>query len=183
MFVLETPRLLLRDLQPDDCTPMHLLGSDPEVTRYCQYIALETEEQARAWVRDTMVHNASTPRFSYNLAIVRRGEGSVIGWIGIGRAEDQTLGELDFGYALRPGFWGQGYMTEALQALLSFVLEQLGALSVYGECDARNPASARVMEKAGLTLVGRKQGADGSESLVYVVSGKEWVERHSRSDT
>lgn len=176
MFALETPRLLLRDLLPDDWTTMHLLGSDGEVTRYCQYIAMETQEQAREWVRETMVHNAAAPRFSYNLAIVRREDDAVLGWIGIGRADDQTLGELDFGYALRPAYWGQGYMNEALCALLSFCFWQLGAQSVYGECDARNPASARVMEKAGLHLVRRSQGADGSESLLYAATAAAWKE-------
>ncbi len=179
MLQLETPRLILRDLLPDDWAPMHQLRSDPTVTRYCDYIASETPEQARTWVRETMVHNAMTPRLSYNLAIVRRDDGCVMGWIGIGRASDQTQGEMDFGYALRPAFWGQGYMTEALTALLGFVFRELGATGVYGECDVAHPASGRVMEKAGLRFVGRVSDEDGSESLRYTASAAEWLARQA----
>ncbi len=179
MFTLETPRLLLRDLVPDDAAPMHLLRSDPIVTRYCEYIASETPEQAERWVRDTMVHNAMDPRFSYNLAIVHKTDGAVMGWIGIGQATDPTLGELSFGYALRPAYWGQGYTTEALTALLTFAYEELAAASVQGECATDNPASGRVMQKAGLRFVERRPEDDGSESDYYAATADEWRSRRS----
>ena len=156
---------------------MHLLRSDPVVTRYCEYMASSTPEEARAWVQDTMVHNAMEPRFSYNLAIVRREDGCVMGWIGIGRAKDPTLGELSFGYALRPAFWGQGCMTEALTALLGFAYEELGAASIQGECAAENPASARVMEKAGLRYIECRDEDDGSQSLYYAATAEQWRAR------
>jgi RimJ/RimL family protein N-acetyltransferase len=182
MFLLETPRLILRDLLPQDAAPMHLLRSDPVVTRYCDYIASETPEQAETWVRDTMVHNAAEPRLSYNLAIVRRSDGCIMGWIGIGQANDPALGELSFGYAMRPDFWGQGYMTEALTALLGCAFRQWGAQSVQGECDAANPASARVMEKAGLRFIKRTPEEDGSESLWYAATAAEWQARAAKRD-
>jgi [ribosomal protein S5]-alanine N-acetyltransferase len=174
MFTLDTARMLLRDLIPDDAAPMHLLRSDTTVTRYCAYIASQMPEEAEAWVRDTMVHNAMRPRLSYNLAIVRKEDGQIMGWIGIGKASDPSLGEMSFGYALRPAYWGEGYMTEALTALLEFAFEELGARSVQGECDAQNPASARVMEKAGLIFVERRAEDDGSESDYYAASADAW---------
>jgi RimJ/RimL family protein N-acetyltransferase len=179
MFALETERLWLRDLLPQDAAPMHLLRSDRVVTRYCAYIESETPEQAEAWVRDTMVHNATMPRLSYNLAIVGKADQAVLGWIGIGQASDPTLGELSFGYALRPAYWGQGYMTEALTALLGYAFDALEAQSVQGECDAANPASARVMEKAGMRFVRRVPEDDGSESDYYAVTAAEWVMRRA----
>jgi [ribosomal protein S5]-alanine N-acetyltransferase len=177
MLILETPRLILRDLTPDDLDPLHLLRSDPVVTRYCDYIACDALEQTRRWLCETMAHNAKEPRDSYNLAVVRRADRCVMGWIGIGRANDPTVGELDFGYALRPAFWGQGYMTEALSAVLRFATEQLGTERIYGKCDAKNVGSARVMQKAGLRLLKRTSEDDGSESLLYATGAQTWAER------
>lgn len=182
MFTLETPRLILRDLAPQDEVAMHLLRSDPAVTRYCEYIASETPAQTRRWLHDTMAHNAAEPRLSYNLAIVRRSDGCVIGWIGIGRAQDPALGELDFGYALRPAFWGQGYATEALVALLGYAFRHLGAARIFGECDAENVASARVMEKAGLRLVKPTAGDGDGESLCFAASAAEWAQRQGAGE-
>ena len=181
MFTLETARLLLRDLILKDAVPMHALRSDPVVTRYCAYIASDTLEEAKTWVRDTMVHNAMRPRLSYNLAIVSKEDGQVMGWIGIGQADDPTLGELSFGYALRSAYWGRGYMTEALTALLTFAYEELGAKSVQGECDAQNPASGRVMAKAGLRFVERRPEDDGRESDYYAATAEAWKTWHSTS--
>ena len=171
MFSITTPRLILRDLQPEDEPAMRALRTDPVVTRHIDYIASESDEQVHAWVVETIRHNAMLPRFAYNLTIVRHGDGATLGWIGIGRGDDQERGEMDFGYALLPAYWGQGYTSEALGALLDFVFGELGVARVYGECDADNPASARVMEKAGMR---RDPQGEPCDTLRYALSREEW---------
>jgi [ribosomal protein S5]-alanine N-acetyltransferase len=152
MFTIETPRLILRDLLESDLQPFFALASDPAVTRFQSFIRCADEDQARAYLRSAEIHNKAVPRFAYNLAILRKADGAWLGWFGMGRPEDPTLGDLDFGYGLRPAYWGQGYMTEVVKAMVDFSLRDLGIQSIFAECDEENPASARVMEKAGLRL-------------------------------
>ena len=60
----------------------------------------------------------------------------------------------DFGYVLGRDYWGQGYATEALQAVVEYALSQDSIVRVWAVCDVENTASARVMEKAGLKREG-----------------------------
>jgi [ribosomal protein S5]-alanine N-acetyltransferase len=179
MFAIKTKRLILRDLLAEDESALHQLRSNPAVTQYIDYIKSETEADTYQWLRGTIMHNARMPRLSYNLAIVRQMDNQVMGWIGIGQPSDPTSGDLDFGYALLPDFWGQGYMSEALEALLGYAFESLGAQRIFGECEVVNEASARVMEKVGLHLETRrwerKESTEKlSETLRYVIRREEW---------
>ena len=78
-------------------------------------------------------------------------------------------GEREFGYLLTTSVWGNGYMTEALRAVLIYEFETLGSLYISATCKTTNPASARVMEKAGMQLVKTVHDFD--------FEGK-WAERH-----
>jgi RimJ/RimL family protein N-acetyltransferase len=60
-----------------------------------------------------------------------------------------------FGYVLARQYWGNGYMLEALAHLVDWALAQPGVYRAWAFCDVDNPGSARVMEKAGMTLEGR----------------------------
>lgn len=74
-------------------------------------------------------------------------------------------------------------MPEALDVLLGYAFEHLGAQRIFGECDAANKPSARVMEKVGLYLGARSWKRQGptdelSETLHYVVNREEWQRNH-----
>ncbi|GHO56764.1 hypothetical protein KSB_52390 [Ktedonobacter robiniae] len=92
----------------------------------------------------------------------------LIGWLFIGgssHGEDTK----SFGYALGPRFWGHGYMTEALQAVFDYEFNVLATSRIVAECETQNTASARVMQKCGMTFVGTffDQDFEGN-----------WAERH-----
>ena len=184
---LITPRLILRDFEEDDWSALHAFRSDPDVARYMDWEP-ETPARTRSWVLATIPHNRARPRFSYNLSIVRRADERIIGWIGIGVPSRRSAyeREYDFGYALARAYWGQGYMTEALRALLRFAFDKLRAQRVFGECDARNIASARVMEKAGMrreTHFRHRYAAAGDEqdNFRYAIHDHEWQAESTRS--
>ena len=180
MFRLNTARLILRDFVPGDWPSIYALCMEPQVTRYQSWLRLDTEEQTRQWLQGAIYHNQLVPRDAYNLAVELAQPREVSGWLGWGRPSDPTRGDYDFGYALHPAHWGQGYMTEALQAMLKFIFESLGAESITGECALSNRASARVMEKAGLTLSARWPEHDAStgvteDHLRYAIHYADWV--------
>ncbi|MEM7029206.1 MAG: GNAT family N-acetyltransferase [Chloroflexota bacterium] len=180
MFQLDTPRLILRDFVADDWQAMHLIFADDETTRYIDWLKSETEVDTQKRVNDIIYHNACKPRISYNLLIERKTDQASIGWIGIGGATDQTLGDLDFGYALGKAYWGQGFMTEALQHLLDFSFQTLHVKKIFGVCDIANVGSVRVMEKVGMTLEAtliKQNDTTGriDESLRFAILYEDWL--------
>jgi ribosomal-protein-alanine N-acetyltransferase len=171
MLSIETDRLILRDLQLDDEPAMAALRMDPVVTRYIDYILSRTPAEVHEWLLGTLDHNSRVPRLSWNLTILRKADGPTLGWIGIGRGSHPQRGDLDFGYALLPEHWRQGYAAEALHALIDWCFSNLAIQRVYGECDIANLRSARVMLNAGL-LTDPTPGPEGD--LRFAVSREEW---------
>jgi len=149
MFKLETDRLILRDLIPDDCTLFHIMSNEARITKYQKWFM--GENGCQQWLEEAIMHNQRIPRFAYNLAIVEKSNGRAIGWIGWG-AHDLEKREYGFGYALLFEFWGKGIMTEALKCGIKYMFDELNANIISDHCVDDNPGSARVMEKAGLVL-------------------------------
>lgn len=186
MFACSSERLILRDFVEDDWQAIYALSQAPAVIRYQSWLRLAGPIESQQWVQRAIHHNHLQPREAYNLAIVEHATQAVIGWLGWGRPSDRSRGDYDFGYALLPGVWGRGYMTEALQAAINSMFGLLEARLVYGECASRNRASARVMEKCGLTLVAQwnepdaTTGADETHQR-YAIGIGEWRQRHRAS--
>lgn len=156
-----TKRLLLRKLLPQDAGMMYAnWASDPEVTRCLRWEphrnVAQTQELLAAWA--TLYPN---PDY-YQWAIVEKSSGEVIGSVSIcnsllGEPQQKTEWPgLDFaegiwepGYCMGRRWWGKGYMTEALQAAVRFWFEQTDGQWLACCHAVDNPASGRVMEKAG----------------------------------
>ena len=73
-------------------------------------------------------------------------------------------------------------MTEVLQSAIVYMFESLAANLVYGECASSNRASARVMEKSGMTLVSQWSEPDitgtSADHERYAIQREEWRQRH-----
>jgi len=188
MFQLETPRLILRDWIESDLPLIEALARESDVTRYQTWLRLGDESACRHWLASAIFHNQQDPRFAYSTAVVSKQTKRPIGWLGWGDAEDPEHGDASFGYALLPTEWGRGYMTEAVLAMLQFVFETLGRNSIYATCAVSNRRSARVLEKAGLTLVHRWMRRDEEmnveeEHLRYRMERTDWTARTIGTDT
>ena len=146
---LETPRLVLRQFAAGDWDAVNAMLSDPEAARYMHFAAW-TEDQRRQWF-DSCVTNEQPDADTLDWVITRKLSGDVIGWFGIGTSSDVAVqGERSFGYLLNRVSWNQGYMTEALRAVLAYEFGVRGAPRLRATCNVANPASARVMEKVGM---------------------------------
>jgi [ribosomal protein S5]-alanine N-acetyltransferase len=149
---LETPRLILRPFVSGDWPTVNAMVSNPEAIRYMHF-AHWTEEQRRRWFDWCVTSAEEAGSETMNWAICRKEAGDVIGWFGIGGASRPAVpGERSFGYLLDPAFWNQGYMTEALRAVLRYEFTLRGTPQVRATCETANVASLRVMEKAGMHL-------------------------------
>ena len=61
---------------------------------------------------------------------------------------------VEIGYCIGSGYWGMGYVTEAVAAVIQFFFEEVKANRIEAKYDTRNKASGRVLEKCGLTYEG-----------------------------
>jgi ribosomal-protein-alanine N-acetyltransferase len=99
-------------------------------------------------------------------------DGAAAGGIGIRLGQDVHRHTAEFGYWLGQKFWGRGIMTEVVIAFTDFCSDNFQLRRIYAEPFANNPASARVLEKAGFVFEGRLKNnvvKDGKllDSLLY----------------
>ncbi len=86
-FVIQTNRLILRDLNTKDLEKIYELGSDTAVTKYLDYIKFNNLKDAEAWLNEAIRYNSEKPRRSYNLGIITVIDNEFIGWVGIGEVD------------------------------------------------------------------------------------------------
>jgi RimJ/RimL family protein N-acetyltransferase len=87
--------------------------------------------------------------------------------------------EGEIGFELDPSHWGQGYATEAVQAVLDFGFTQLSHHRIWSWCIADNIGSARVLEKVGMQREGRQREVEFFKGrwwdrLLYAILDYEW---------
>jgi ribosomal-protein-alanine N-acetyltransferase len=174
---IRTKRLLLREFREGDWKDIQRYAPDPKVVEFLPW-GPNTLEQTREFVTKTVAEQRAVPRDTFNLAIVLRKSGRVIGGVRIGiRSVKHRRG--DIGYVLARDCWGKGYATEAARAIVAFGFTDLNLHRIYATCDVRNKASARVLEKAGMRREGRMRESAflrgrWRDSLIYGVLEQEW---------
>jgi ribosomal-protein-alanine N-acetyltransferase len=149
---LSTHRLLLREFVEEDWKAVLAYQSDPLYLRYNPWTE-RTEADVRAFVGRFLANQQEQPRTRFQLAVVVRAEGRLIGNCGV-RVNDPELREGNIGYELNSGYWGQGYATEAARGIVRFGFEELGLHRIWSWCVAENVGSARVLEKVGMRQEG-----------------------------
>ena len=151
-FSLITRRLILEDLSLQDLPDIRRIARDRELMKYV-LLWLENDEQIEAFVQNAIDEAAKADRREYVLAARDpvTGEFAGITFIDIDR---QLTSTAEVGIVLLPEYCKNGYGSEILHAFLKFGFEELGMHRVYGKCDELNVASARLMEKCGLTYEG-----------------------------
>jgi len=146
MLVTETPRLLIRTLEPDDAPSlMHVLG-DAEVMRF-SIRGVCTPEDIREYIERAI---SSYAERGYGLwALVEKTSSSVIGYCGFGPLMIDEEDQIEIGYRLARRYWGQGLITEAASKVLAHGFGQLGLDTVIAVIQPENIGSVRVAEKVG----------------------------------
>lgn len=144
---LETERLFLRPVRRGDADDLFAYASDPEVCRHVLWSAHRSREESVRLIRQLR------RQYRYGIpgsfAIELKATGRMIGTIGVMQLyPEHRCAEV--GYSLARPYWNQGLMTEALREMLRFCFETVGLNRVEALHETDNPASGRVMEKAGM---------------------------------
>ena len=146
-----TARLFARQPRVDDAAAVLAnYAGDPDVTRFLSWRAYDRVEPLAAFLRESIAHWEKDDGHLVWLLCLK-GTDTPIGSIGV------TLeggGRAMFGYVLAKKFWGRGMTAEALAFLVEWSLAQPTLHRAWAYCDVENPASVRVMEKAGMVREG-----------------------------
>jgi len=145
---LQTPRLLLRELTPDDVPALAVMLADPEVMRFS--VRGVMSQQATAEFVQWCIHSYAANGFG-PWAVVEKSSGQLAGFCGLNAEQVDGADEIGIGYRLAPSFWGRGLATEAVRATLAHCFDALNIGSVIAIVEPANLASIKVIHKAGFT--------------------------------
>jgi RimJ/RimL family protein N-acetyltransferase len=148
---LETERLLLRRIVPEDAPALFEFRSDPQVQRY-NGGPLAHVEQAAELVALFEAGFQERTRVEWGVTL-KGGDDQVIGDVGYAHWS-QLHRQAEIGYCLSRCYWRQGIATEALVVILRFGFEEMDLHRIHACPWAENVASVRVLEKLGF----RKEG-------------------------
>jgi [ribosomal protein S5]-alanine N-acetyltransferase len=160
---LETDRLLLRSLQPQDVAQMIVLVTDPSVTRFLG--GPRDAEQVRTTLQNELV---IPPRGRLGQwPVLLKATGTFVGGCGLISKEIEGVTEVELVYAFVASAWGKGYATEIGLALLGFATEELRLTRVVALIDPENLPSKRVAEKLGMQRESIVMSPDGNERELW----------------
>ena len=151
---IDTERLYIREILPEDEAAMFEMDNDPEVHRFLGNNPLKTIEESRAmiaFIRQQYV-DAGIGRW----AVIEKSSGEFIGWTGFKLMRESVNGHtdfIDFGYRHLRRFWGKGLASEAARAALNYGVQTLDIQDVYAMTDIDNGASRHILESLGFKLV------------------------------
>ena len=173
----ETPRLRARSFTEADVEDFVSYRSDPDVARY-QSWSDYTLERGRAFVESLQGAVPGVPGEWFQFALGARSDGLLVGDLALKVNADEPR-EAELGFTLVPHHQGQGYATEAAEALLRYSFETLGLHRVIAVTDALNAPAAALLERLGMRREAHFveniffKGAWGSEFL-FALLEREW---------
>ncbi|SCL30930.1 Protein N-acetyltransferase, RimJ/RimL family [Micromonospora pallida] len=183
-YPIRTERLDLRPFTEGDFAALHAYQSRPDVARYLYwepYDEQATRESLARRRRRTVLQNSGDV---LNLAVVVRETGQLVGdvllcWVSV----EHRQGEV--GYVFHPEHGGRGYATEAARMMVEIGFDLLGLHRIVGRLDARNTASARVLERLGMRHEAHLRESEfvkgeWCDEVVYAMLAREW-EKHRPS--
>ncbi|MGZ5039614.1 MAG: GNAT family N-acetyltransferase [Usitatibacter sp.] len=162
--VLETPRLVMRQLRESDWDPLALMYADPDVMRFIGTgVTLNREETWRS-IANMLGHWQLRGFGMWALEIRETGE--IAGRAGF--IEPPGWPGFELGWLLGKPYWGKGYATEAARAALRHGFDAMGRERIVSFIRPGNAPSIRVAERLGETLTGEIELL-GAKSLVYEI--------------
>ena len=181
IYPIETARLNLRPFEERDIDDLFEYHAQPEVARFLYWNARSRSETEKVLKKRMLTTTLSQEDKSLVLAVEQIKLNKVIGDISLVlRSEEHQQGEI--GFVFHPEYHGQGYATEASKMMLSVGFDEFGLHRIFGRCDARNEASAKLMERLGMRREAHFvhneifKGEWGDE-LVYAILEDEWNKR------
>jgi [ribosomal protein S5]-alanine N-acetyltransferase len=140
--IIQTERLLLRRMRPDDAEALHAIFRDPETMLYWSTLPHGSLSQTFEFVTRTIA--ACDAGEADDFAVVF--EGRVIGKAGVWQGDE-------IGYIIARETWGKGLAKEAVRAVIARAFAQ-GRTRIHADVDPRNARSIALLKKLGFRETG-----------------------------
>jgi len=142
----ESDRLLFRKILLSDAKDILLIRSDDDVMRFMDVIRFESIADAEKMIRS--VEESYKNENGINWAIVEKHSNSFVGYFGFFRIIPEHC-RAEIGYALKPEYWGRGYMYETINRMVRFGFKNMNLHSIEANVNPDNEKSKNVLEKIG----------------------------------
>jgi RimJ/RimL family protein N-acetyltransferase len=179
---ITTTRLILRDYRESDFSGVHEYACDDETVKFMSW-GPNSPKETRDFINLAISLAHLEPRVDFHFIIELKKNRKIIGGCGIHIREKRRDMAL-IGYTLNKHFWGQGFATESLGALLKFGFEQLDLTEIRATCDVRNIGSYRVMEKNNMRRKARMdkhllQKGEWRDTYLYAILRRDYFSSKS----
>lgn len=178
-LLLDTPRLRLRPLTVADAEALFGIFSDPPVMRYLSTPPWPSIATAHELVERDL--RAMATGEYLRLGLERKDDGALIGNCSVFNWSAQSR-RAELGYTLARPAWGQGFMHEALQAVVDYAFGPMQLNRLEADIDPRNQASARSLDRLGFQLEGLLRqrwivAGEVSDTALYGLLQSDWAAR------
>jgi RimJ/RimL family protein N-acetyltransferase len=169
-MILETKRLILREMGPNDYDALYAVLADPDITEHYPYTFDET--RVRNWIARNMERYSKD---GFGLwAVVLKETGEMIGDCGITMQNIHGTMLPEIGYHIRKDWQRRGYASEAAAACIRWAFETHDFPAVYSYMKYTNIPSQRTAMKNGMTFLEEYEDPDNTYTRVYAITRKEW---------
>ena len=175
-MILETHRLILRQLTLKDTDAMLPVLGDPEAMIY--YPHAFSRDEVEQFVSRQIARYVEAGHGLW--AMILKSSGELIGDCGLALQDVEGNKHIEVGYHLRRDHWHNGYATEAARASIRHGFYQLDARQVICMIRPENRPSRRVAERNGMNM-GRMVFWHGFHHLIYAISREQWFEAFQRT--
>ena len=174
--ILETKRLILRELNDDDFDSLKKVLSDPITMKF--YLEPYDDNGVRKWIRWC---KASYEKRGFGLwAVILKETGEMIGDCGVSMQTIDDELKPEIGYHLRRDYHRMGLGSEMTQAVKDYFFNNFDFDEVYSYMNKDNIASYKTAEKNGMTFLHIYKDSMGMEDRVYRITREEWNKNKSR---
>ncbi|MBE5745949.1 MAG: GNAT family N-acetyltransferase [Clostridiales bacterium] len=151
--MFETERLIIRRFMPSDAIDIYEACNDYEMVKTTLGLPWPyTKEMAEGWVGKVAQREEEGSSYEYAICL-KDNPDKIVGCIALMDFNNKAR-RAEMGYWVARKYWRNGIATEAAKAMLNFGFEKLNLHSIIARYFDINPASGRVMEKAGMRYVG-----------------------------
>lgn len=149
-LILETERLILREMLPSDAEAMFKLDSNPNVVKYLGNKPVRTIDESITIINS--VRNQYLKNGIGRFSVILKENNKMIGWAGIKFVTDIENNQTNFydlGYRLQEEYWGKGYASEATKAWLDYFFQTMRLPLLVANVNVDNFGSNKIVKKFG----------------------------------
>jgi RimJ/RimL family protein N-acetyltransferase len=150
-IIIETERLLLREILDTDLEGMFALDNNPNVHHYLGKNPILTIDKSQDYINNIRKQYLENGIGRY--AVILKETNQFIGWCGIKYITERENGHVNFyeiGYRFIEAFWGKGYGFESAKAWLDYGFNSMKIKTIYASAHIDNKGSRHILEKLGM---------------------------------